>query len=161
MNYFLINNYLIMTWIYLKPEDLDTYLNEFQLSRLQLTSGTVDRSKTLLATLIEDITARIRLELSGKESGCSLDSNPMHIPRELKSAASYLILEALQTRVPGLALTADQLRQCNEARMVLSRISRGELQVEGPENGTQPLRAPSRIERVRSRAPMASSVGYP
>jgi len=93
-----------------------------------------------LPTLICDITARIRAEVRTCRRN-RLDRDDTLIPPELKLAASHLALESLQTRIPNLALTADQTRLADNARQLLLRVANGEVAVSTPDNPEGPLAA--------------------
>lgn len=119
-------------WITVNTSDLYDYLIATQvdiLRRQSLASGQNDP----LIDIITDITARIRAEISGNKKNV-LSSDRTKIPQDLKSYACYLILEAAQTRIPGLKLTADQIRLAQSARDYLRRIAMGEVPIAFPDD---------------------------
>ncbi len=93
-------------WIKIKPEDVKVYLHPAQVEALR-------RFGDPLPAIIKDITAVIRAK-----SGRSVADVEM-IPAEYKSAACHLVIEALQSRIPMMRLTADQVRNANNARLFL------------------------------------------
>ncbi|HTB63873.1 MAG TPA: hypothetical protein VK737_09810 [Opitutales bacterium] len=93
-----------------------------------------------LPALIADVTARVRAEIRGGrrnrvERDCTL------LPPELKLAAAHLTLESLQTRLPGLALSADQIRLAADARTLLARVAHGEVPITVPAQPESDLEA--------------------
>jgi hypothetical protein len=119
-----------MSWTPLTSADVLACLAAPQVAALRqgvLAPGQTDP----LPTLIADVTARVRAEIRGGrrnrvERDCTL------LPPELKLAAAHLALESLQTRLPGLALSADQIRLAADARALLARVARGEVPVTVP-----------------------------
>ena len=113
-----------------------------------------------LPTLLADVTARVRAEIrTGRRN--RLDQDPALLPPELKLAASHLVLEALQARLPNLVLTADQIRLADNARQLLARVASGELAVAKPDHPENPLVATIwyGLEVVRRRPSAATGRG--
>jgi hypothetical protein len=93
-----------------------------------------------LPTLIADVTARVRAEVRTCRRN-RLEVDPALLPPELKLAASHLVLEALQARLPNLVLTADQVRLAEQARLLLERVANGEIAISKPEQPEGPVEA--------------------
>lgn len=118
------------TWIVITVDDLNAYLVAAQVAALRtaaLGSGQADP----FTVALPDIAARIRTEIQGCRSN-EVSATPNSIPPELKSYACHLMLEAMQTRIPGLHLTAEQKTQANEARKYLARIASCEVPISQP-----------------------------
>jgi len=128
-----------MSWIALTSADVYAGLVAAQIDTLRnraLAPGQPDPLPTLLA----DITARVRAEIrTGRRN--RLDQDPTLLPPELKLAASHLVLEALQARLPNLVLTADQIRLADDARLLMERVAGGEIAVSKPDHPENQLAA--------------------
>lgn len=120
------------TWITIQTSDLYDYLCSTQLNALK-TLEMADDQTNPIDEIIGDITARIRAEISGNRHNL-LSADRTKIPHDLKSFACYLILESAQTRLPGLKLTADQIRLATDAKDYLRRIAQGEVPVSVPDD---------------------------
>lgn len=132
------------TWITLSTDDIYNYLCKEQLDALRKYGSKEDP----LPPLIADITAKIRAEIA------AFPKNFLHpaenlLPVFLKSTACFLIIEALQTRLPTLQLTEDQVRSANNARMDLQRVAKGELPIN---NSYKPTTAVRPIDVVSKRS---------
>ncbi|MGA2052304.1 MAG: hypothetical protein ABSH19_03225 [Opitutales bacterium] len=128
-----------MPWLPLTSADIFACLVAAQIETLRsraLAPGQPDPLPTLLA----DITARVRAEVRTFRRN-RLDCDPTLLPPELKLAASHLALEALQARLPNLALTSDQILLAENARKLLERVANGEIAVSKPDHPEGPLAA--------------------
>ncbi|MDR2778736.1 MAG: hypothetical protein LBB16_00395 [Puniceicoccales bacterium] len=121
------------TWITIQTSDLYDYLCSTQLNVLQTLETASNGPTNPINEIIDDITARIRAEISGNRNNL-LSADRTKIPQDLKSFACYLILESAQTRLPGLKLTADQIRLATDAKDYLKRIAQGEIPVSVPDD---------------------------
>ena len=118
------------TWSALTLADVQPALAAAQLTVLRQRSLGEGQSDPLPA-LLADITARVRAEIrAGRKN--QLERDASLLPPELKLAAIHLALEALQTRLPTLGLSADQVRLANDARQLLGRVARGEMALSSP-----------------------------
>ncbi|MDR2603619.1 MAG: hypothetical protein LBC11_03625 [Puniceicoccales bacterium] len=120
------------TWITIQISDLYDYLCSTQLNALKTLEMASDQANSI-DEIIGDITARIRAEISGNRHNL-LSSDRTKIPHDLRSFACYLILESAQTRLPGLKLTADQIRLATDAKDYLKRIAKGEVPISVPDD---------------------------
>lgn len=108
-------------WLTISITDLNDYLVGAQVTALNsaaLAAGQTDR----FTKVMTDMVNRIRVKIEG----CSrnhISATPLTIPSELKWAACYLIIEAMQAGVPGLKLTEDQRNQIAKANEQLTRIA--------------------------------------
>lgn len=108
-------------WITIAVSDLNDYMVAAQVSALRtaaLGSGQTDPFSRVMADIVERI--RFKIQSCGANQ---LSATPQTIPPELKWAACYLILEAMQTRIPALKLTEDQKTQVDRAVTQLDRIA--------------------------------------
>jgi phage gp36-like protein len=122
------------TWITIQTSDLYDYLCAPQLNVLR-NFGQSDDQTNPINEIIDDITARIRAEISGNKRNL-LSADKTKIPQDLKSFACYLILESAQTRIPSLKLSVDQVRLASDAKEYLKRIAQGEVPVSIPDEAT-------------------------
>lgn len=145
------------TWITLQISDLNDYLAANQVQALQTIALANDQDNPL-NEIIDDITARIRAEISGNHNNI-LSMNKTEIPHDLKSCACYLVLEAAQTRLTGLQLSNDQIRMANESREYLKRIAQGEIPISLPDGAlsSSEFSKYSGCEVIHHRAPSATS----
>lgn len=117
-------------WISLQATDLSPYLIEPQLTALKkLSEG--KWGMAVLPSIFEDVVRCIRAYISGNGKNL-LSRDEILIPTELRPVACHLAIEALQSRLPGLSLSAEQLRNAENARQQLLRISKGEIPVSRP-----------------------------
>jgi hypothetical protein len=117
-------------WITLTADDL----NDYQVAKII----TAARTKALAAgqadpfvAVMPDIVARIRAEVRGCARN-RVSNSALTIPPDLKAQAIYLIIEAMQPRLPGLALSEDHKTLIKDAREYLKRVSRCEIPIGEP-----------------------------
>src|SRR5258708_39927634 len=72
--------------------------------------------------VMTDMVNRIRAKIEGCPRN-HISATPLTVPPELKCAACYLIIDAMQAGVPGLKLTDHQLNQIVKAGEQLTRIA--------------------------------------
>lgn len=118
------------SWITISTETVYDYLAAPQVEVLRR-SVLANRQEDPLQAIIHDICEQMRAEISGNPHN-RLDSTPYTIPPHLKATACWLIIEAAQTRIPGLKATEDQIRLAEQARQRLQRIAQGELPIGKP-----------------------------
>lgn len=149
------------TWISLSPNDLTHYLCAYQLEALRKSADADIPTNANIHTfphdplppIIADVTGKIRAEIAAFPKNY-LSPDSTLLPPSLKSAACFLVIEALQSRVPTLKLTPDQIRNADNARIDLHRIARGELPIPSPFTITPSPLSP--ISVVSSRKPQAT-----
>lgn len=144
-------------WIAISPETVYDYLAAPQVEVLRhatLAQGQADP----LPEIIRDICEQMRAEISAQPQN-RLDRTAHTIPPHLKATACWLIIEAAQTRIPGLKATEDQIRLAEQARQRLQRIAQGELPLGQPDtvdtSGTY-RRPGARIDVLRRRRAQAT-----
>jgi hypothetical protein len=117
-------------WITLTPNDLRPYLAADQVDALRteaLAAGQTDPVAAVIADVIERMRAEIRASGANR-----LSQTPSTVPPELRGGAAALAIEAAQTRLPALLLTADQVRAANQARHFMERVATGDIPVTVP-----------------------------
>ncbi|MDR2377399.1 MAG: hypothetical protein LBD54_01440 [Puniceicoccales bacterium] len=118
-------------WITISPETVYDYLAAPQVEVLR--HSTLAQQQTdPLPEIIRDICEQMRAEISAQPQN-RLDRTAHTIPPHLKATACWLIIEAAQTRIPGLKATEDQIRLAEQARQRLQRIAQGELPLGQPD----------------------------
>jgi hypothetical protein len=130
-----------MPWCPLTSDDVLACLAGPQVETLResaLASGQSDP----LPVIIANVTARVRAEVRGNRRN-RVEKTTTLLPPELKLAATHLAIEALQARLPNLALTTDQVRLANEARILLARVANGEVPITVPAQPESDLEANS------------------
>ncbi len=139
-------------WITLLPVDLNDYLAAAQVDAIRTKALAIGQSDPLVE-IITDVTRRIRTEIRGCPSN-RVSATDEAVPPELKSTAIALIVEAAQTRLPGLKLSEGQKRAADHGRSYLLRIARCEVPVSAPDNPQEPPteQRGGRIEVVASRS---------
>ena len=95
-------------WTNITTESIGIYLSPIQLAALR-------QHGDPLQYIINDIVAWVRSEIQ-----CHND-DPTTVPLSLKTATCHLVIEALQSRIPTLKLTEDQVRNANNARLHIQR----------------------------------------
>ncbi len=139
-------------WISITPDNLNDYLAAAQVSAFRTKALAAGQSDPLVE-IITDVARRIRTEIRGCPSN-RVSATDGALPPELKSTAIALIVEAAQTRLPGLKLTDEQKRAADNARAYLLRIARCEVPVSAPDNPQEPPteQRGGRVEVVGSRS---------
>ena len=108
-------------WLTIELADLNDYLVGAQVTALNtaaLATGQSDRFTNLMADMVN----RMRVKIEGCPRN-HISATPLTVPPELKWVACYLIIEAMQSAVPGLKLTDDQRNQIARANEQLTRIA--------------------------------------
>lgn len=133
-------------WITITAADLNDYMVAAQVSALRtaaLGSGQTDP----FGRVMPDIVERIRLKIQSCPSN-RLSATAQTIPPELKWAACYLILEALQVRIPSLKLTEDQKNQVDRAVTQLDRIADCKDRVSEPDDPESEASVPANSPNI-------------
>lgn len=106
-------------WTPINEDTIAHYLSSIQLSALQ-------NHGHPLQEIIADTIAWVRAEVQTNPHN-QVNKHPDLIPLELKSATCHLIIEALQSRIPSLKLSDDQIRNAKNARSLLKRVAGAEI----------------------------------
>lgn len=110
-------------WIQITVEDLYAYLIAAQVEALRKRALAKNQEDPVEA-VIRNVSENIRAQIASNKKN-ALSQTAYALPPELKNEACILILEVAQTRIPGLKLTADQIRLANEARVQLQKVVSG------------------------------------
>lgn len=108
-------------WITVSEEDLNDYLVAAQMNALRTAALAVGQSDPF-ENIMPAIAQRMRLKIASCARN-RLSATANSIPPELKWIAAYLIIEAMQGRIPSLRLSDDQKTQISEAKKQLDRIA--------------------------------------
>lgn len=125
-----------MQWITIEAEDL----NDYQVAKIinaartrALDAGQADPFDAVMPDVINRMRDDIR--------GCArnkVSATPNSIPPGLRSEAIYLIIEAMQSRLPGVSLTDDMKTLIADAKRRMVRISKCEVPIEAPNDPLNP-----------------------
>lgn len=110
-------------WIQITVEDLYAYLVAAQVEALRK-RALAKNQEDPVEVVIRNVSENIRAQIASNKKN-ALSQTAYALPQELKNEACILILEVAQTRIPGLKLTADQVRLANEARVQLQKVVSG------------------------------------
>lgn len=106
-------------WTLLEVKHISDYLIQDQLTLVNHVREKGDPKHT--NAVVKDICAYIQNRVPQK-----LHPNPTlpnHIPTACKTAACHLVIEALQSRLPDLKLSDDQIRNAQQARKTLDDLT--------------------------------------
>ena len=124
------------TWIAITASDLDDYSVGAKVAALRtaaLSSGQTDPFDRVMPDLVATVRAMI-----ASASGNVLSDTENSIPPEIKGHVCWLVIEALQTRLPGLRLTEDERRMIDRAWQYLRDVARGDIKVSTPDDAATP-----------------------
>ena len=108
-------------WIKLTPHSISDYLCVPQLDALR-------QNKDALETIISDIVAQVRGIVASNPKN-EMPERMNLIPVEVKAPTCFLIIEALQSRIPTVKLSEDQVRNADNARAYLKRVAEGSVSI--------------------------------
>ena len=106
-------------WTLLEAKHISDYLIQDQLSVVNNFREKGDPKH--IDAVINDICAYIQNRVPQKFHPNPTASN--HLPTACKTAACHLIIEALQSRLPDLKLSDDQIRNAQQARKTLDDLA--------------------------------------
>ncbi|MDR1665880.1 MAG: hypothetical protein LBR62_02440 [Puniceicoccales bacterium] len=109
----------MLTWIKIQTEDVVPYLAGDQVQLLRTRS--IEEGKDPLIAIVLDVAAYIRGLVPSPWRRNPVD--PDQIPIECRMPACFLAVEALQSRLPELPLSADQVRNGESARQILKMLA--------------------------------------
>lgn len=125
-----------VAWIQIVLADLNNYLVAAQVNAVNtaaLGAGQVDRFTEVMTSVVN----RIRNKIESC-AGNRISLTPLTIPPSLKQCACLLIIEGLQSSIPSLRLSEDQVRQIERFQEDLDLIATCDLKVEGPTDPLEP-----------------------
>lgn len=124
------------TWVAIVADDLNDYSAGAKVSALRskaLAEGQTDP----FARVMPDVAATARGYLArGGQNQLSLTANS--VPPEAKTHLCWLIIEALQARLPGLALKDEEKRMIDRAWQYLRDVAKGDIAIATPDDPTTP-----------------------
>jgi len=121
-----MHTYDPIDWRPIRPEDLHLYLIEPQ---LKLLIDYTYEAKSIVELIIQDVGVMVRSFIYASKQNIRIDDRIQHIPPQLRQATIYLVLEALQSRIPGLDLTTDQKNNADQARATLKMVQQGIIRI--------------------------------
>jgi hypothetical protein len=123
------------TWVTIAVEDLDGYLMAIQLDAIR-TGGMREGQVDPFSIVMPDVVNTVRAIIVKRGKPVSATANT--IPVEAKTHTIWLIIDALQTRIPGLIVTNEQKRHVDEAHEFLAAIGEADTAVSAPDDPVQP-----------------------
>lgn len=117
-------------------DDLKPFLVAAQADAINVSAlgaGQSERFDEVAGTIV----ARIRTKVASNPKNV-LSATPGSVPEECVWIAALLIIETMQSGIPGLALTEDQVRMLERAESDLTAIAKGEMAVSTPEDPLSP-----------------------
>lgn len=118
-----------ITWTTFSEADLDRYINAVQ-GGLIRTLVLADGQEDPFAESLKDVVAMIRAAIASSPRDYTLDADPATIPADLKWVAGFLVVPALQARIPDLALSDDQRENVRRADSYLRQIASGAIKID-------------------------------
>src|SRR4051812_31509551 len=109
-------------WILIAVTDLNDYLVAAQVNALR-TAALAGGQADPFTNVMHDMASRIRLKIESCRTN-QVSATAYTVPPECKWIACYLIIEAMQTRLPGLKLTEEQKGQVDRAYKELNLIAK-------------------------------------
>lgn len=96
-----------------------------------------------------DVIARVRAQIGSNKTN-QLSATANSVPPDLKTHTCWLIIQAMQGRLPGLNLTADEKEMVKKAEDYLANVASGKFLVLTPTDpqGTSPLEMGAAAEVV-------------
>jgi hypothetical protein len=119
-------------WIVIAESDLNDYQVAAIMDALKsaaLATGQTDP----FARVMPDIASRIRAEVRGCKTN-TVSNLTNSIPPDLKWVAVYLIIEAMQSRLPGVALDEGIKNIIADAKKYLQRVSECKVPIAQPDD---------------------------
>lgn len=108
-------------WTIINTDSIGVYLSPFQLTALRQFGDPLQH-------IIADIVAWVRSEIQTNPNN-AMSEDPTLVPDSLKTVTCALVIEALQSRIPSLKLTDDQVRNANNARLHLKRVANAQVAI--------------------------------
>jgi hypothetical protein len=137
----------VATWIVIAAADLNDYSVGAKVNALRtaaLSSGQTDP----FLRVMPDVVATVR-NLIASHSANQLSSTPNAVPPEAKMHVCWLIIEALQVRLTGLALKEDERKIIDRAWQYFRDVSKGIISVSTPADAmAAEVQAPGAISVV-------------
>ena len=123
------------TWAVIAVSDLQAYLIDVQY-RAIATGGLATGQADPFSVVMVDVTNTIRNIIAKKGKPVSLTANS--VPQEARTHTVWLILQALQSRIPGLLLVGEQRRNVEKAEAFLKELAEPGFAVSVPTDPVYP-----------------------
>ncbi len=120
-----------MNWTNITPRDLESTLNKTQLDLLKA-EELKSAGKPISEEIISMITQEIRAKIASYPANF-LDYDHAKIPCELKLCALRLSVEALQSRIPSMEMSAQQKKMADISRSHLQDVYTGKIAISRPD----------------------------
>lgn len=124
------------TWIVITAANLGDYSVGAKVNALRtaaLSSGQTDP----FTRVMPDVVATVRTMIASA-SGNVLSGTANSIPPETKTYVCWLVIEAMQTRLPGLKLMDEERRMIDRAWQYFRDVAKGDIQVSAPDDPETP-----------------------
>lgn len=125
------------TWVTITADDLADYSVGIKITALRtqaLEEGQTDPFDRVMPDVAEIV--RGYLARGGRNQ---LSETPNSVPPEAKAHFCWIVIEALQARLPGLSLQEEETRMIDRAWQWLRDVARGEIAISTPDD---PIAAP-------------------
>jgi hypothetical protein len=123
-------------WVVFAEADMNDFVVGKQCDAL-VTAALAAGQANPFPSAMQDIALEIRVKIEANPTN-RVSLTPYSIPPELHNDAGWIILERLQTRLPGLALTEEQKEQIKRSWEHLNRIADGRDVVSIPTDPMEP-----------------------
>lgn len=121
------------TWTTITVDDLDDCIVAAQMAAVR-EAALGDSQDDPFGDIMPVITARVRAELQRNPIN-NVSSIANSVPPSLKNQTCWMIIAAMQPRIPGLRLTDDQLALIKDARDYVKRVGMvGGIPIEQPDD---------------------------
>jgi hypothetical protein len=117
-------------WIVITASDLNDYSVAAKVSALR-TAALAGGQTDPFDRVMPDVVATMRAQI-GLNNEVSATANSL--PPEVKTHGCWLVIAALQARLPGLKLTDEEKEMVKEARRYMEKIAAGDIRVTEPTN---------------------------
>ncbi len=119
-----------MKWNRISAGDLESALNKNQLEILK-SQSLASAGRSVCDEIISLVCAEIRAAVANANR--YIDEDHLKIPEELRLSGIRLCVEALQTRLSGMELTAQQIKLADIARQTIEKVAMGKFAVSSPD----------------------------
>lgn len=137
-------------WIVITANHLNDYSAGAKVNALRTAALAGGQADPFL-TVMPDVVARVRAQIGSNKTN-QLSATANSVSPDLKTHTCWLIIEAMQSRLPGLKLTDEEKNMVKKAEDYLARVAKGDFLVLAPTDplGTSPLEMGASAEVVSS-----------
>lgn len=119
-------------WITIIADDLNDYQVGTIIAAARTKALAAGQADPFLAVM-PDVINGMRDDIRGCQRN-TVSATPLSIPKGLRKEAVLLIIEAMQSRLPGVSLTDDLKAIIKDAKARLVRVSKCEVPIETPDD---------------------------